>query len=112
MDLAVVIADGGAVISDLRTLSDQMLLHGPVASTATAWPLLNTVDASMLVGLRRAWAMARARAWATRGRLNGIELPGSRVAGRTIEHVVIDLDATLVEVYRAKPGVRLRCFRG
>lgn len=37
VDVAVVIADGGEVISDLRTLSDQVLLHGPVASTATAW---------------------------------------------------------------------------
>lgn len=41
VDLAVMIVDGGQVISDLRTLSDQELLHGPVASTATAWRVLD-----------------------------------------------------------------------
>ncbi|GAA5117424.1 IS1380-like element ISMsm3 family transposase [Haloechinothrix salitolerans] len=102
VDVAVVIADGGAVISDLRTLADQGLLHGPVASTATAWRVLDGVDEQVLAGLRRARAAARERAWAARGEWTGTELPGSRVADRMIEHAVIDVDATLVEAHSEK----------
>jgi hypothetical protein len=102
VDLAVTIADGGEVISDLRGLSDQALVHGPVASTATAWRLLDAVDAPVLAALRQARARARERAWAVRGELTGAELPGSRVAGRTLTHVVIDLDATLVTAHSEK----------
>lgn len=102
VDVAVVIADGGQVISDLRALADQELLHGPVASTATAWRVLDGVDTAVLDALRRARARARERAWAARGELTGAELPGSRVADRSIGHVVIDLDATLVEAHTEK----------
>lgn len=102
VDVAVVIADGGQVISDLRTLADQELLHGPVASTATAWRVLDTVDEAALAELRRARAAARERAWAARGEWTGTELPGSRVADRTVDHTVIDLDATLVEAHSDK----------
>lgn len=102
VDVAVVIADGGEVISDLRTLSDQAVLHGPVASVATAWRLLDKVGAAELAGLRRARVLARERAWVARGELTGSELPASRVAGRTIEHLVIDVDATLVDVHSEK----------
>lgn len=35
VDLAEALADGAETIADLRTLVDQALLHGPVASTAT-----------------------------------------------------------------------------
>lgn len=102
VDLAVAIADGGEVISDLRTLADQEVLHGRVASTATAWRLLDAVDEDTLEGLRRARVAARERAWMARGELTGIELPGSAVAGATIGHVVIDIDATLVEAHSEK----------
>jgi hypothetical protein len=60
----VTIADGGEVSSDLRGLSDQALLHGPVASVETAWQLL---DAPVLAALRQARVRARGtgvgRAW-------------------------------------------------
>lgn len=56
----------------------------------------------MLAELRRARAVARERAWAARGEWTDGELPGSRVADRTIEHAVIDLDATLVEAHSDK----------
>ena len=39
-DLAVLLADGGETISDLGVLRDQPGLFGPVASTATAWRVL------------------------------------------------------------------------
>src|ERR687892_2520670 len=40
-DLAVAIADGADSISDLRALRDQPGLFGPVASTPTAWRVLD-----------------------------------------------------------------------
>jgi hypothetical protein len=58
-DLAVALADGAETITDLRTLADQELLHGPVASTATGWRVLKSVNATRLVALRTAHAVAR-----------------------------------------------------
>ena len=43
-DLAVMLADGGEAITDLAVLRDQPGLFGPVASTATAWRVLDSVD--------------------------------------------------------------------
>jgi Transposase DDE domain group 1 len=43
-DLAVVLADGGRSISDPAVLRNQPTLFGPVASTATAWRVLDKVD--------------------------------------------------------------------
>jgi hypothetical protein len=63
-DLAVMLADGGDCLSDLATLRDQPELFGPVASTPTAWRVLDRVarDADGLPRLRAARAHARARA--------------------------------------------------
>lgn len=44
-DLAVLLADGGRAISDLAVLRDQPVLFGPVASTATAWRVLDKSSA-------------------------------------------------------------------
>ncbi len=65
VDLAVAIADGAETITDLRALSDQELLHGPVASTATAWRVLESVDAARLVGAasRRGRRRGNGRGW-------------------------------------------------
>ena len=43
-DVAVLLADGGETITDLAVLRDQPGLFGPVASTATAWRVLDSVD--------------------------------------------------------------------
>ena len=48
VDLAVLLADGGQAISDLAVLRDQPQLFGKVASTATAWRVLDGVDAAGL----------------------------------------------------------------
>jgi len=107
VDVAVAIADGARTISDVQTLADQQGLHGPVgsvASTATIWRVLNGIDAGMLGALRAPRAQARDRAWLARGELTGRELPGSRAAGRSIEQVVIDMDATLVTAHSDKQG--------
>jgi Transposase DDE domain group 1 len=42
-DLAVLLADGGDCLSDLAVLRDQPELFGPVASTPTAWRVLDRV---------------------------------------------------------------------
>jgi hypothetical protein len=60
----------------------------------------------MLAAIRQAKAVARDRAWLARGELTGVELPCSRAAGKTLEQVVIDLDATLVTAHSDKEGAK------
>lgn len=64
---------------------------------------LDGVDEPVLAELRRAWA--------ARGELTDAELPGSRVPDRIIEHVVIDLDATLAEAHSDK-ATAARHYKG
>ncbi len=109
VDVAVAIADGATTISDVQVLADQQGLHGPagsVASTPTIWRVLAGVDETMLADVRQARAVARDRAWLARGELTGRELPGSRAAGRVLDQVVIDFDATLVTAHSDKEGAR------
>jgi Transposase DDE domain group 1 len=84
-DLAVLLADGGDCLSDLAVLRDQPELFGPVASTPTAWRVVERVgtDPDGLARLRAARAHARARAWAAG-------------AHPDPELLVVDADATLV----------------
>jgi hypothetical protein len=91
-DLAVMLADGGDCLSDLAALRDQPELFGPVASTPTAWRVVERVgkDPDGLARLRAARAHARARAWA---------------AGAHPERLIVDADATLVLAHSdAKEG--------
>jgi hypothetical protein len=84
-DLAVMLADGGDCRSDLAALRDEPELFGPVASTPTAWRVLERAahDPDGLARLRAARAHARARAWTAGG-------------DPDVELLVIDADATLV----------------
>jgi hypothetical protein len=93
-DLAVVLADGGDCLSDLAVLRDQPALFGPVASTPTAWRVLERVasDPDGLARLRAARAHARGRAWAAGG-------------DPDVELLIVDADATLVLAHSdAKQG--------
>jgi hypothetical protein len=93
-DLAVMLADGGDCLSDLAVLRDQPELFGPVASTPTAWRVVERTagDPDGLARLRAARAHARARVWAA-GAHPGLEL------------LVVDADATLVLAHSdAKQG--------
>ncbi len=87
-DLAVLLADGGDCLSDLAVLRDQPALFGPVASTPTAWRVIERAgqDPDGLARLRAARAHARARAWAAGG-------------DPQVELLVIDADATLVTAH-------------
>ena len=86
-DLAVMLADGGDCLADLRALRDQPTLFGEVPSDATAWRALAALDVERLAGVRSARAAARARVW---------ELAGAPV------RVILDLDATLVTAHSEK----------
>ena len=92
-DLAVVLADGGDCLSDLAVLRDQPELFGPVASTPTAWRVIERLAQGgerSLAGLRLARAWARRRAWQAGAWVDGL--------------LVIDLDATLVTAHSDKQG--------
>jgi hypothetical protein len=93
-DLAVMLADGGDCLSDLAALRDQPELFGPVASTPTAWRVVERLaqDPNGLARLRAARAHARARAWAAGAHPN-------------VELLIVDADATLVLAHSdAKQG--------
>lgn len=89
-DMAVAIADGADSISDLQVLRDQPQLFGAVASTPTAWRVLDRVSEGHLALLRQGRAMARARAWAAG-------------AGPDLDaELNLDIDATIVIAHSDK----------
>ncbi|MGO9901249.1 MAG: IS1380 family transposase, partial [Solirubrobacteraceae bacterium] len=57
------LADGGRCLSDLGAVRDQIDLFGNVASDATAFRVIDSVDEQGLARLRAAVALARSRAW-------------------------------------------------
>ena len=92
-DLAVMLADGGDCLSDLAVLRDQPELFGAVASTPTAWRVVEQVasDELGLAGLRAARVQARARAW--------------RVgAWPEVDLLLVDIDGTLLDAHSDKQG--------
>jgi Transposase DDE domain group 1 len=101
VDVAVMLADGGEAISDLAVLRDQPDLFGPVASTATAWRVLDRIDQAVLDRMRQARAAARERAWLARIEL-GRELPAAAAGGRVLPGLVLDVDASLVTCHSEK----------
>ena len=103
-DLAVCIAEGGRVLSDLAALRDQAELYGPVASDPTAWRTLEAIGERERQHIAAARAKTRRRVWAlSTARLGRI--PPSKVAdvdlGKTI---VIRLDATIQIAHSDKEG--------
>jgi hypothetical protein len=88
-DVAVMLADGGDALCDVRVLRDEPALFGAVASDATAWRAIAAVDAGRLDAIRRARAVARERVWARIG---------------APRRVVLDIDATLVSAHSDKQG--------
>jgi hypothetical protein len=102
VDVAVMLADGGEAIAGIGGLADQPGLHGPVASPPTVWRVLAGVDSGRLGGLRQARARARDRVWLARAELSGRGLPPARAAGRDLDYVVLDIDATLIEAHSEK----------
>jgi len=100
VDLAVMLAEGGEAIADLTVLRNQPALFGSVASDATAWRVLNGIDAAALARIRVARARARELSWmqaAETGRLLA-----STVGGFPIPGFVLDIDATIVLCHSEK----------
>jgi hypothetical protein len=89
----VLLADGGRSISDLAVLRDQPTLFGPVASTTTAWRVLDKIDAAALTRVRAARESARERLWDQRAETAG-PIGGHRAGGRTWPGLRIMFDAT------------------
>jgi len=90
-DLAVMLADGGDCLADLRAVGDQAALFGAVASSSTAFRVIDQIAGTpgLLDALREAHARAREHAW--------------RLAGAP-QRLTIDLDATLVASHSEKEG--------
>ena len=78
-DVAVCIADGGRVLSDLAALRDQPELYGPVASDPTAWRTLEAIGERERVHIAAARARVRRRVWALISDRVG-RIPPSKVA--------------------------------
>jgi hypothetical protein len=87
VDLAVMLADGGDSLSDLRVLREQPELFGQVASDATTWRVLDAIDEATRGRIDQARAKARAAAWA---------------AGVRPSWVVLDIDSTLITAHSDK----------
>jgi hypothetical protein len=90
-DLAVMLADGGDCLADLRAVRDQQPLFGAVASDATAFRVIDRIacDPALPGALRAARALARENAW------NAGAAPG---------RIVIDIDATPITAHSEKAG--------
>jgi hypothetical protein len=101
VDLAVLLADGGASISDLAVLRNEPGLFGVVASDPTAWRVLSNVDETALARLRDARARARELAWAQADETEA-GFPESMAAGQRVPGLVLDLDATIVICHSEK----------
>lgn len=97
-DLAVMLADGGKCLADLGAQRDQPDLFGGVASDATAFRVIDSIDEECLARLRQAVAVARARAWRLGARP---ERSVARWHSRD-ELTVLDIDATLVGAHSEK----------
>ncbi len=88
-DLIVTIADGGDCLADLSVLREQPELFGEVASSPTAWRVIEAITPGRLAILREARRQARERAWAN---------------GAAPERITLDFDALLVTAHSEKEG--------
>ncbi len=97
-DLAVMLADGGDCLADLRAVGDQAALFGRVASSSTAFRVIDQIASTpgLLDALADAHARARERVW--------------QLAGAP-QRLTIDLDATLIGSHSEKEGAAGN-FRG
>ncbi len=62
-DVAVMLADGGDALCDLRVLRDEPSLFGAVASDATAWRAVAAVDADRLDEVSRVNILETPDSW-------------------------------------------------
>lgn len=94
--VAMTLAAGGRCLADLKTLRNQPGLFGTVASDPTAWRAVHQVDDDALA------AMVAVRQHAI-GRL--LEFSG-------VERIILDVDATLVDVDSEDKHQAMATFKG
>jgi hypothetical protein len=112
VDLAVALADGATTISEIAVLGDQETMFGPVASDSTCWRLLDRLDDTELAAVAAARARAREVMWAQHAETHGGRaFPPAQVAGRDLDVLVIDLDASIV-VCHSKKEQAAATFKG
>lgn len=97
--MALALAGGGECVSDIAVLRDQPELFGEVASDPTARRVFYGIDDEVLAALRQALARARTEAWAAGAGPDGDEL-------------VLDLDASLVEIHSENKEGAAAHFKG
>ena len=102
IDLAVAVADGATRICQIAVLADQAAVFGEVASDSTCWRLLDQLDDRLLGAVAAARARAREVVWTQHAEAHGRAFPPARVAGREVDVLVIDLDATIVVAHSEK----------
>ncbi|MBP2366806.1 IS1380 family transposase [Pseudonocardia parietis] len=102
VDLAVAVADGATTISEIDVLRDQADLFGVVASDSTCWRLLDRLDDTALARVAAARARAREVVWDQHAERHGRAFPPARVAGRDLDVLVLDLDASIVICHSEK----------
>ncbi len=103
VDLAVLLAGGGTTITELAVLRNQPDLFGAVASTATAWRVLDGAQDRLLSGVRDARAAARERIWLQADDTGRLPL-STTAGGRVWPGIRVQLDATLTECHSDKQG--------
>ena len=101
LDLAVCVALGGRCLSDLSPLRCEKEVFGPVASDPTVSRLIGALAdhvEAVEAAVNRARTVVRQRVWA----LAGADAPTAGVSAN--RPLVIDVDATLVNVHSEKEG--------
>jgi len=110
-DTAVMIADGGRVLSDLAVLRDQGELFGPVASDPTLWRALNAVDARTRDKIATARAKTRTHVWNLTAEHHG-GISAAKVADADLgKTIVVRPDASIVIAHSEK-SMAARMFKG
>ena len=95
--VAMMLAGGGRCVAEMATLRNQPGLFGDVASGPTIWRTLDAIGPDVLGDLRRARAAARERVWA---------------GGGAPEEVVLDVDATVVEIHSENKQGAAATYKG
>jgi hypothetical protein len=94
-DAAVLIADGGRVMSDLATLCGQAEMYGPIAPDPALWRTLDEIGEPQRRKISRERAKTRAHVWSLIEQRHG-KIPPSSVADRDLGRtIVIRMDASL-----------------
>ena len=96
-DLMVMLVDGGDCMADVGALRDQPDLFGKLASTPTAWRVVDAMAEADLPRLRDARRQAREESWRRGGALS---------------EIVLDFDATLVTAHSEKENAAPTFKRG